>query len=259
MAVIEVSEDALRTVAGVEIYARAVELAGTVSDLRVAGTLLNAMVAGVPVSVRLLDGRIEGRCECDVPGGGPCAHAVAAALAWVQSGRDEDQPDLLEVLLTQSPEWLATRLAAIASDNAELTALLLAEALDPVAADAIAELRYDLDEELGELEEDAASQGDHGKWYPDAAYLAEMIEEAGEFLADAPDDVRELADHMITRIERLLDYANCCGSELTEALESARDLHGEAEPGVAGARGEGARGGRRSRRGRRSRATGGRR
>ena len=225
MAVIEVSEDALRRGASDEVYSRAVELAGTVSDLRVAGTFLNATVGGVPTSVRLLDGGIEGRCDCHAPGRGPCAHAVAAALAWLQGGQDEDAPELLEVLVTQSPEWLATRLAAIASGNAELTALLLAEAVDPDTAGAIAELRDELDEELDELEQDAVSPGNHGHWYPDAGDLAEMIDEAREFLNEAPDDVRDLADHVITRIERLLEHKNCHGPELAGALELAQDLH----------------------------------
>lgn len=224
VAVIEVSEDALRREAGVEVYARAVGLAETVSDLRVTGTLLTAVVAGVPVSVHLLDAGIEGRCECDLRGGGPCAHAVAAVLAWVQGGRDEDAPELLDVLLAQSPEWLATRLAAIASDNAELTALLFAEAVDPEVADVIADLRDELDEELDELEDDAASQGDSAEWYPDAGNLAEIIEEADELLDDAPDDIRALAAHVIMRIEQLLKYENCNGAELTEALKSAQDL-----------------------------------
>jgi uncharacterized Zn finger protein len=232
VAVIEVSEDALRREAGVEVYARAVELAGTVSDLRVGGTLLTAVVTGVPVGVRLLEGGIEGRCECDVPGGGPCEHAVAAVLAWVQGGRDEDAPELLEVLLTQSPEWLATRLAAIASGNAELTALLFTEAVDPETADAIAELRDELDEELDELEDDAASQEDSDEWYPDSGDLVEMIEEAGEYLGDAPDDIRAVADHVITRIERLLKYENCNGAELTEVLKSAQDLLTQSAAGV---------------------------
>jgi uncharacterized Zn finger protein len=235
--VIKVSEDALRRVASDEVYARAVEFAGTVSDLRVDGTLLNATVAGVPTSVRLLDGGIQGRCECDAPGAGPCAHAVAAALAWVQGGQEEKAPELLEVLLTQSPKWLATRLAAIAAGNAELTALLLAEAVDPETADAVAELRDELDEEFDELEEDADSQGDDDEWYPAAGDLVEMIEEAGELLDDDPDEVRELADHVISRIGRLLHYENCHGSELTEALVSAQDLLARAEKarGEAGA------------------------
>jgi uncharacterized Zn finger protein len=233
--VIRVSEDALRRVASDEVYARAVELAGTVSDLRVDGTLLNAVAGDIPVSVRLLDGGIEGRCECGVPGDGPCAHAVAAALAWVQGGQEEEtSAGLLEMLLTQSPEWLATRLAAIASGNAELTALLLAEAVDPETADAVAELRDELDEEFDELEDDAAAQEDDDEWYPDAGELVEMIEEASELLNDDPDDVRELADHVITRIGRLLDHENSHGSELAEALKSARDLLTRAEKARGG-------------------------
>jgi len=225
MAVIEVSEDALRRGASDEVYARAAGLVAAVSDLRVAGTFLNATVGGVPTSVRLLNGGIEGRCECGAPDRGPCAHAVAATLAWLRDGQDEDAPELLEVLVTQSPEWLATRLAAIASGNAELTALLLAEAVDPDTAGAIAELRDELDEELADLEEDAVARGSHGDWHPNAGNLAEMIEEAREFLNEAPDDVRELADHVITRIERLLDHTDGQAGELAAALELALDLH----------------------------------
>jgi len=42
-------------------------------------------------------------------------HAVAAALAWVRTGADEEKPDLLAVLQEQSTAWLALRLAAIAA------------------------------------------------------------------------------------------------------------------------------------------------
>jgi hypothetical protein len=42
---------------------------------------------------------------------------------------------------------------------------------------------------------------------------------------DAPDAVRELADHVITRTERLLNYENCYGEGITEALEKAQDVH----------------------------------
>jgi hypothetical protein len=41
----------------------------------------------------------------------------------------------------------------------------------------------------------------------------------------APDAVRELADHVITRTERLLNYENCYGEGITEALEKAQDVH----------------------------------
>jgi hypothetical protein len=52
--------------------------------------------------------------------------------------------------------------------------------------------------------------------------LDELLDEAAEF---APDAVRELADHVITRTERLLNYENCYGEGITEALEKAQDVH----------------------------------
>ena len=44
-------------------------------------------------------------------------------------------------------------------------------------------------------------------------------------MPDAPDAVRELADHVITRTERLLNYENCYGEGITEALEKAQDVY----------------------------------
>jgi hypothetical protein len=79
--------------------------------------------------------------EVPLPGQCPYLHAVAAALAWVQTGTDEEAPDLLAVLKGQSTAWLALRLAAITDGNAELTRLLLAEAVDPEVPGALAELR----------------------------------------------------------------------------------------------------------------------
>ncbi len=222
------SEDALRRAASGEVFARAVELvdAGKVGDLRAGGTVMSAIVAGIPVSVRILAGGIEGQCA--VREGGPCAHAVAAALAWVREGQDEDAPDLYSLLRLQSRDWLASRLANLAAGDPALAALLLAEAADAESPEAVGGLRDELDEVLDELEDDAAEQGEYAEWYPDCEALDELIEEAGEFLDDAPDEVRELADHVITRIEGLLDYENCFGSDLTGALEQAQELHLEA-------------------------------
>ena len=59
-----------------------------------------------------------------------------------------------------------------------------------------------------------------------------MLVEAAEYLGDAPDDIRALTDHVITRIERLLKYENCNGAELTEALKSAQDLLTPPEAGI---------------------------
>jgi uncharacterized Zn finger protein len=230
VAIIEVSEEGLRRAARGDVYARAVELvdAGKVGDLRAGGTVLSAIVGGIPVSVRILAGGIEGRCECVTSTGDLCVHAVAAALAWVREGQDEDAPDLYGVLRLQSRDWLASRLADLAAGDPALTALLLAEAAEAESFEAVAGLRDELDEVLDELEEDAAEQGEYAEWYPDCEALDEMIEDAGEFVDDAPDDIRELADHVIMRIEGLLDYQNCFGSDLTGALEQAQELHWQA-------------------------------
>ena len=52
-----------------------------------------------------------------------------------------------------------------------------------------------------------------------------LIKEVGTYLEDAPDELRELADYAIARIEGLLDYENCYGSGPTDALEMAHELH----------------------------------
>jgi uncharacterized Zn finger protein len=100
-----------------------------VADVRLDGLLVFATVAGTPVSVRVLEDALAGKCPCS--DATPCVHAVAAALAWVRTGADEEAPDLLAVLKEQSTAWLALRLAALADGNAELTRLLLAEAVKP--------------------------------------------------------------------------------------------------------------------------------
>lgn len=162
---------------------------------------------------------LSGRC--------PCVHAVAAALAWVRTGPDEEAPDLLAVLEGQSAAWLALRLAAIADGNAELTRLLLAEDVDPEVPGALAELRAELESALDAHEGEAAREAkdDYGEWYPDFEGVEALIEEAGTYLEDAPGELRELADSVITRIEGLLDYENCYGSGPADALEMAHELH----------------------------------
>lgn len=154
-------------------------------------------------------------------------HVVAATLAWVRTGTDKETPDLLTVLNGQSAAWLALRLATIADGNAELTRLLLAEAVDPEVPRAVAELRAELESALDAHEDHAAGEAedDYGEWYPDFEGVEALIEEAGTYLEDAPGGLRELADYAITRIERLLDYENCYGSGPTDALEMAHELH----------------------------------
>ena len=223
MATIEVSEDGVRRAAGGEVFGQANEWAGTVSGLRSGGPVISATVDGVSVSVRILPDGIAGECGC--PAHGLCAHAVAAMLAWVRTGTDADEPDLFEVLRMQDPDWLATRLAELAAADPSLAERLLAEAEDGQALEDVAGLRAELDEVLDELEDEASSLRLHDEWYPDGEALDELLDEAAEFVPDAPDAVRELADHVITRAERLLNYENCYGEGITEALEKAQDVH----------------------------------
>jgi hypothetical protein len=227
VAVIEVSEESLRLIVGDEALGQAARLvdSGLVADVRLDGLLVFATVDGTPVGVRVLDDTLAWKCPC--PDDAPCVHAVAAALAWVRTGTDGETPDLLTVLQEQSTAWLALRLAAIADGNAELTRLLLAEAVDPEVPGALTELRAELESALNAHEEEAAREAEdgYGEWYPDFEEVEALIEEAGTYLEDAPDELRELADYAITRIEGLLDYENCYGSGPTDALEMAHELH----------------------------------
>jgi uncharacterized Zn finger protein len=223
MAIIEVSEDWVRRVAGDEVFAQAKEWADKVSGLQASGPVISATVDGVPVSVRILPDGVAGECQC--PAGGLCAHATAAVLALVEAGADVDEPGLFEVLRMQDPDWLAARLAELAAADAALAERLLAEAEDTEALGDVADLRAELDEVLDELEDEASSLGDYDEWYPDGEGLADLLDEAAEFVPDVPDAVRELADHVIARTERLLNYENCYGEGITEALEKAQDVH----------------------------------
>ena len=89
----------------------------------------------------------------------------------------------------------------------------------------MAGLRAERDEVLDELEDEASSLRLHDEWHPDGEALDKLLDEAAEFVPGAPDAVRELADHVITRTERLLNYENCYGEGITEALEKAQDVH----------------------------------
>ena len=226
VAVIEVSEESLRLIVGDEVLGQAAGLVdgGMVPDVRLDGLLVFATVAGTPVSVRVLEDALAWTCPC--PDDAPCGHAVAAAVAWVRTGADEETPDLLAVLQEQSTAWLALRLAAIADGNAELTRLLT-EAVDPEVPGALVELRAELESALDAHEGEAAREAEHGygEWYPDFEGVEALIEEAGTYLEDAAGELRELADYMITRTEGLLDYENCYGSGPADALEMAHELH----------------------------------
>jgi hypothetical protein len=223
MAVIEVSEDWVRRAVGGEVFGRGAERAGKVSGLRTNGLVVSGAVDGVPVSVRILPDGIAGECGC--PADGLCAHAVAVVLAWVRTGTDADEADLFEILRMQDPDWLADRLAELAAADAALAGRLLAETGDGQALDDVADLRAELDEVLDELEGEASGLGDYDEWYPDGEALDELLDEAAEFVPDAPDAIRGLAEHVITRTEALLNYENCYGAGITEALEKAQDVH----------------------------------
>lgn len=227
VAVIEVSEESLRLIVGDEVLGQAAGLVdgGMVADVRLDGLLVFATVAGTPVSVQVLEDALAWKCPCSDDA--PCAHAVAAALAWVRTGADQGTHDLLAVLKEQSTAWLALRLAAIADGNAELTRLLLAEAVDPEVPSALAELRAELESALDAHQGEAAGEAEdgYGEWYPDFEEVEALIEDAGTYREEAPDELRELADYVITRIEGLLDYENCYGSGPTDALEMAHELH----------------------------------
>jgi uncharacterized Zn finger protein len=225
MAVIEVSEDWVRRVAGGDVFGLAAEQAGKVSGLGADGLVVSGAVDGVPVSVRILPDGIAGECGC--PANGLCAHAVAAVLAWVRTGTDADEADadLFGILRVQDPDWLAGRLAELAAADPALAGRLLAAAGDGQALEDVADLRAELDEVLDELEDEASGLGDYDEWYPDGEALDELLDEAAEFVPDAPDAIRGLADHVITRTEALLNYENCYGEGITEALEKAQDVH----------------------------------
>jgi hypothetical protein len=81
VAVIEVSEESLRLIAGDEVLGQAAGLVdgGMVADVRLDGLLVSAIVAGTSVSVRVLEDALAWKCPC--PGDAPCVHVVAAALA----------------------------------------------------------------------------------------------------------------------------------------------------------------------------------
>ena len=223
MAILEVTEDWVRRVVDGEVFGRAGEWAGKVSGLRADGPVVSAMLDGIPVSARILPDGIAGECGCSADA--PCAHAVAVVLALVETGTDVDEPDLFEVFRVQDPDWLAARLAELAAADPALAERLLADAEDWETLGDVADLRAALDEVLDELEDEASGLGEYDEWYPDGEALRDLLDDAAELVPDLPDAVRELADHAIARTERLLNYENCYGDGVTEALEKAQDVH----------------------------------
>jgi hypothetical protein len=224
MALIEVTEEWVRGLVGNAVFEQAAEWTDKVAGLHVDGLLVEATVDGVPSGFRVLRRGIEGRCGCPLPA--PCAHAIAVALVWARAGHDAEQPqELFEVLRVQDRDWLAARLAELAAADPALAGRLLDAAEDADVLTEAADLRAEFDEVLDELEAEARDEGEYGEWYPDAEGLEELFDDAEALIDDAPDTVRDLADHLIERIERILDYSNCYGGGMTEALTRAEDLH----------------------------------
>lgn len=223
MACIEITEEWLRDQVGDGVFEQALACTDKVAGLSAVGALIEANMDGAQVSVRVLQQGLDVRCEC--PASGACLHGVAVALAWVRTGEDEPQADLFEVLRRQDRDWLARWLSELAEGDADLAARLLdaAEDADDVeAAEEVADLRAEFDEVLRELADEASNYSD--EWYPDTGQLDALLDDAEQLADDAPDAVRELADLLIERIERILDFGNCYG-DLTGALERAQDLH----------------------------------
>jgi uncharacterized Zn finger protein len=131
--------DALRRVAGNELFGRALEQAGKVTELHAQGMVITGTVDGVPVTVRMREDGLDRECGC--PADGLCVHAVVAVLAWVRTGTEADAPDLREVLLWQEKEWLAARLEELAAVDSALADRLLAEAVDGEAVGDVEDLR----------------------------------------------------------------------------------------------------------------------
>jgi hypothetical protein len=140
MALIEVTEESLRSLVNDAVFEQAQDWADKVTGLRVDGLLVEATVDGVPAGFLVLRHGLEGRCGCPLPA--PCAHAIAAALAWVRAGDDDESPsDLFEVLRVQDQDWLASRLARLAAADPAIAARLLDEAEDVDVLDEVADLR----------------------------------------------------------------------------------------------------------------------
>src|SRR5450756_2358788 len=90
MALIEVTEESLRSLVDDAVFRQAQDWADKVTGLRVDGLLVEATVDGVPAGFLVLRHGREGGCGCPLPA--PCAHAIAAALAWVRAAGSRSVP-----------------------------------------------------------------------------------------------------------------------------------------------------------------------
>lgn len=264
MAIIEVTEEFVRRQADETTFAQAEALVeqGKVLGGAAAGFGAEANVDGIQVRVRFTRDRLVVRCGCaaappaaepvsssprsPVPAAtessesmaGPCIHAVAAALAWVRAGTEVPEPELSSVLEGMDSDWLVEQLIELARDVPGVESRLLEAAQEAggvgiaaargAARSEVRILREELNDIIDDLLEDAAGHSHYDEWYPDTDELEELFDEAEELLDAAPDEVRELTDHAITLIERVLDTEIVYGTDPSEALERAQDLHFDA-------------------------------
>jgi len=186
MARIEVTEQSLRAGVDDRVFQQALAWSDQTAGISATGFDLEAVVAGSAVSVRIRPDGIDARCEC--PASMPCAHAVAAVLAWVRAGEEEAEQD----------------------------------------PDLAAELFAEFNDVLGELADEARQCEPGDEWYPDTDDLEDLLDEVEELAGQAPDLVRELTGQVIERIKDVLGSGQCRGDDLAEALARAEDLSRQA-------------------------------
>ncbi|TDC85592.1 hypothetical protein [Actinomadura sp. 7K507] len=230
MASVEISEQMVRSQAGEETFELGRSLAdrGQVGAVTADGTRVGASVGDVAVNLRITTAGVGADCartDCAGEVAELCEHAVAVALTWLRSGIERPGQDLLTVLRSKDPGWLAARLTDLAADDPVLTARLLAEAGGPDAP-AVHTLREDLEGVVAEMtaERDDGHYDVFDEWYPDTEELEEVLDDIEDLLDRAPDAVADLAEHAV----RLLGEAigdGCHGHELPDVLARAADLH----------------------------------
>jgi uncharacterized Zn finger protein len=236
MALLRVSENSLRAQVPESVFPEALALAdhGRVTGLSADGARLSATVDDVVVTVHFTRDGLEATGSCGETS--PCAHAVAAALAWVRTGVEESAPDLITVLRGQSVEWLAGRLARLAGHDPALTERLLAEAEQATTdaeqattVDMLADLRADLESVLADLLAEAEDNGYddwyHEEWYPDVEPLGEILDEIEDLIEESPDTVRELLERAVDLLEEVFDTQNVYGGELLDELGRVESMH----------------------------------
>jgi hypothetical protein len=206
MARIEVTEESLRAAVPDPVFRHAQDLAGQVTALSTTGLQIEATVDGSAVAIRIRpDTTPDARCAC--PASPPCAHAIAAALAWVRAATQEDTPE------ADTPEADDPGADDPGAD-------------DPGADDPEADLpalRADFDDILDELADEASECEPGDEWYPDTDDLEDLLDDLEDLTPQTP-AAAALTTHVITRIKALLATPQHQGDDLPEALTRAQAL-----------------------------------